>query len=171
MPYYRPLWYFVLCGRSPHLVVNSLGTSTSLRYTRASQVSRKQGAGGAFALEDEVDKDLPFARTCTHTVSPISREGFLVVLKPWLERRGNVGRLYPRAFDGSSSASDVVLHASSGGVFSSSQAPLARCVRVQRFFDACVCTQLHLPPYSKYEVLSEKLRYAIDNSRGVIDRD
>lgn len=35
---------------------------------RLLQVSRKQGAGGAFALEEEVDKDLPFARTCTHTV-------------------------------------------------------------------------------------------------------
>lgn len=35
------------------------------------QVSRKQGAGGAFALEDEVDRDLPFARTCTHTVSRV----------------------------------------------------------------------------------------------------
>ncbi|CAN0496258.1 unnamed protein product, partial [Laminaria digitata] len=37
---------------------------------------------------------------------------------------------------------------------------------------ARTCTHtLHLPPYSKYEVLSEKLTYAIDNSRGVIDRD
>jgi len=33
------------------------------------QVSRKQGAGGAFALEEEIDRELPFARTCTHTVS------------------------------------------------------------------------------------------------------
>lgn len=32
-------------------------------------------------------------------------------------------------------------------------------------------SQLHLPPYSKREVLSEKLAYAIENSQGVIDRD
>ncbi|CAN0349771.1 unnamed protein product [Ectocarpus sp. 12 AP-2014] len=69
-----------LCGLSPPL-----------------EVSRKQGAGGAFALEDEIDRELPFARTCTHT--------------------------------------------------------------------------LHLPPYSKREVLNEKLAYAIENSQGVIDRD
>ncbi|CAM9965072.1 unnamed protein product [Choristocarpus tenellus] len=60
------------------------------------EVSRKRGAG-AFALEDEVDRELPFARTCTHT--------------------------------------------------------------------------LHLPPYSQYDVLREKLVYAMENSKGVIDRD
>jgi E3 ubiquitin-protein ligase TRIP12 len=33
------------------------------------EVSRKQGSAGAFASEEQVKKDLPFARTCTHTVS------------------------------------------------------------------------------------------------------
>lgn len=46
---------------------------------RVEQVSRKQGAGGAFAMEDEVDKDLPFARTCTHTVRVLAHSA----LVPW----------------------------------------------------------------------------------------
>jgi HECT-domain (ubiquitin-transferase) len=33
------------------------------------EISRKQGSAGAFASEEQVKKDLPFARTCTHTVS------------------------------------------------------------------------------------------------------
>jgi HECT-domain (ubiquitin-transferase) len=33
------------------------------------EISRKQGSAGAFASEEQVKKDLPFARTCTHTAS------------------------------------------------------------------------------------------------------